>query len=150
MGAMHPDSRSGVDVELAVDHHSISGVDGDNWRQRCVVIDLESFTRCRLYLEALVTPRLHRVVEHRRVEGHLGAAPAVDHVAVEGLVVSDIPAAARTQGKEHGQQGSDTHHSARASSSVRRPSYSALPAPGPSAFTSSTWTEHAERVTIGR
>ena len=103
MGAMHPDPRSGVDVELAVDDHSISGVDGDHWRQRGVVIDLESFTRCRLDVEALVTPRLHRVVQHRRIEGHLGAAAAVDHVAVEGLVVSDVPAASRTQGKEHRQ-----------------------------------------------
>lgn len=126
--AVHTNPRTWIYVELAVDHDSVAGVDGDAGSQGGVVVYLQAVARSRLDLEALVTSRFNRVRKHCRVESDLGAAGAVDDVLVKALVVGGFATATSRDGDHNGgerthcQGGPHESHSRRACSSDSLPS----------------------------
>src|SRR5207237_61774 len=80
-----------------------------------------------LHLEALMSTRLGGLGHDHRVEGHLGAAPAVEDVLVQRLVVRLVPLAACREQQHHSHGERDAAHNASASSSRTVPSYSEPP-----------------------
>src|SRR5260370_25346215 len=100
MRAVDPYARARVDVQLAVNDDRITRVDGHRWRERGVVVDLERLAGGRLHLEAFMSPRLNRVVEHGRIERHLSSVGAVDDVLVKAIVVWVLTATTRRRANE--------------------------------------------------
>src|SRR6266849_2043084 len=92
MRAVDSDARARVDVQLAVNDDRITRVDGHRWGERGVVVDLERLAGGGLHLEALVSTRLDRVVQHCRIERHLSAVGAVGNVLVKAIVIGAFTA----------------------------------------------------------
>ena len=124
---MHPDTGSGVDVQLAVDDERISGVGRHRWREGGVVVDLEQVAGRILDLESFVAAGLYRIAEDRRVERHLCSVGVVHDVLMQPLVIGDLASTARQQGKRKYDGDGKAFHVPNTWSSPIRPSYSALP-----------------------
>jgi hypothetical protein len=53
---VHADSRTGVDVELAVYHDVVSRMNGHIWREAGVVVDLENIAGRDFDFESFMSP----------------------------------------------------------------------------------------------
>src|SRR5579859_1642803 len=137
MGAMHPQPRTWVDVQLAVDDDRIARMNGHLGGQFDVVVDLEHLPRARLHLKNFMVARIHGVVDHHRIERHFGAAAVVDHVLMQPLVVGSLATTARGKQCDRQRSGQNSH-CANASANETRPSYNDLPRITPSAPAAAT------------
>src|ERR1700686_216216 len=122
VGAVHTHAGAWIDVELTVDHHLVASVDRDVGRKAGVVVDLEHLACGRFHLEALMSAGFRRVVQHCRVEGHLGAIGGIDDVLVQPLVVRCFASTTCDHHEQDREGNSDAPHVASACASVNRPS----------------------------